>query len=126
MAKKNMKDALGASLGKSLKAEEDAVKSRFDKAEQVFSSPDSTSQTSQEPPQETKKRVVRDTFTLPTEDYELIAAIKKRCLNCGVNVTKSEAIRAGLHALNDLSDEELLNVVKSLAKVKTGRPNKKE
>ncbi|NEP56370.1 MAG: hypothetical protein F6K31_05010 [Symploca sp. SIO2G7] len=118
-----MKDALGASLGKSLKAEEDAVKSRFDKAEQVFSSLNSTPQ---EQPQEPKKRVVRDTFTLPTDDYELIAVIKERCLNCGVNVTKSEAIRAGLHALNELTDEKLLNVVKNLTKVKTGRPSKKE
>ena len=40
-------------------------------------------------------------------------------------ITKSEVIRAGLHILESLSDEELVEVINRLEKVKTGRPTEK-
>ncbi len=133
MSRKNMKSALSASL----KAEDEAVKSRFEKAESLLgerpSSSDSPSNSS--PPsspvvpgakeQPKKERVIRDSFTLPSGDYDLIAAIRQRCLSSAVNVTKSEVIRAGLHALMEMPEEDLIRLVGSLEKVKTGRPTEK-
>ncbi len=122
-----MKSALTASL----KAEDEAVKNRFEKAESLLG--DSAELTSQpkvasatderkEKKQVKPEKVIRDSFTLPSEDYELIAAIRQRCLNSALNVNKSEVIRAGLHFLNKVSDEELMQVFEGLEKIKTGRP----
>lgn len=122
MTKRNMK----AALGKSLKAEEAAVISRFERAERVLG--DGSSQASvipEEPPKPKVARVVRDSFSLPADDYDLISTVKTRCLGLSASVTKSEVIRAGLHALQQLSDPDLLLVVEGLEKVKTGRPTKK-
>ncbi|MBD1997952.1 hypothetical protein H6G00_15175 [Leptolyngbya sp. FACHB-541] len=125
-----MKSALSASL----KAEDETVRNRFERAESLlenkFPSSDrlestSGSEESVSKEQAKKERVIRDSFTLPSGDYELIAALRQRCLKSAVNVNKSEVIRAGLHALNQLSDEDLLYVVDGLAKVKTGRPAEK-
>jgi hypothetical protein len=123
MARKSMKSALNASL----QAEDAAVKSRFEKAESLLgekaqadnqpmsSVPNTKDQTKQE-------RVIRDSFTLPSRDYELIATIQQRCLASALNATKSEVIRAGLHALVEMPEEELIELVSNLEKVKTGRP----
>ena len=123
MARKSMKSALNASL----QAEDAAVKSRFEKAEsllgekaQVDNQPmSSVSDTKEQTKQE---RVIRDSFTLPSGDYELIATIRQRCLASALNATKSEVIRAGLHALVEMPEEELIELVSNLEKVKTGRP----
>ena len=126
MTRKSMKSALSASL----KAEDEAVKSRFEKAEsllaekpQVSEQPRAEVLVAKEQPK--KERVIRDSFTLPFGDYELIAAIRQRCLNSATSINKSEVIRAGLHALMEMSEENLLNLVNNLEKVKTGRPSEK-
>ena len=126
MTRKSMKSALSASL----KAEDEAVKSRFERAESLLGDKSESNSKLATPEAEEqggkervkKERVVRDSFTLPYEDYELIAELRQRCLNSAVNVTKSEVIRAGLHALMNLPDENLLQMMASLTKVKTGRP----
>ena len=71
-----------------------------------------------------KPKLVRDSFTFPASDYALIAALKQRAISAGVDVKKSELIRAGLAALVAMPDEQLLAVVNSLEKIKTGRPAK--
>jgi len=132
MTKKSMKSALTSSL----KAENEAVRSRFEKAESLLESKtqqatsclptDSAQQQSLGALQPAhKEKVIRDSFTLPSKDYELIAAIRQRYLGLAVNATKSEVIRAGLHILQSLSDEELVQAIDSLEKVKTGRPSGK-
>ena len=122
-----MKSALNASI----KAEDEAVKSRFERAESLLgdkSMPNSKLAIAPETEGHDnqglakKSRVIRDSFTLPTVDYELIAALRQRCLNSAVSATKSEIVRAGLHVLNDLPDEELMAAISHLTKVKTGRP----
>lgn len=125
MARKNIKSALGASI----KAEEKAVQSRFERAEAVLgtsprkkTAPAPRKRQSPAKDQISNGRVIRDSFTTPADDYGLIAQIKQRCLKAGVSVNKSEVLRAGLHALETMSDKELLKVVERLAKVKTGRP----
>lgn len=68
------------------------------------------------------KKVVRDSFSMPEDDYTLIAAMRSRALKNELAVTKAEVIRAGLQVLNALSDSELSKVLRALEKVKTGRP----
>ena len=131
MTKKSMKSALSSSL----RAEDEAVRNRFEKAESLLQ--DKSNQVAAPatdkqqlpkdapPPTPKQKKVIRDSFTLPGGDYELIATIRQRCLKLAVNATKSEVIRAGLHILESLSDEELIQVMERLEKVKTGRPAEK-
>ena len=114
-----------AAFGNSMKAEEDAVRSRFERAETALARNDGFPQNSETPsptlPEE-ETRVKRDSFTMPMVDYELIAALQKKCLKAQVRANKSEILRAGLAALMAMSEEELARVVEDLPKVKTGRP----
>ncbi len=71
-----------------------------------------------------KVKVVRDSFTMPQTDYELIAALKQRALEAGLHVKKSELLRAGLQALSRLSAAQLKRSISGLEKIKTGRPKK--
>ena len=71
-----------------------------------------------------KPKLVRDSFTMPEGEYELIAALKKRCLNAGVPAKKSEILRAAIANLAMLSDTSLLGAIGRLAVIKTGRPAK--
>lgn len=73
---------------------------------------------------EHKPKVVRDSFTMPHEEYQKIAEIKAACLKAKLHVKKSEVLRAGLKALSEFDTARLTLVMKSLEKIKTGRPNK--
>lgn len=121
MAKKDMKSALGASL----KAEEQAVRSRFEKAESVIGGGKSVPRV-QEDPRNGAGKVIRDSFTIPGDEYELISRIKKRCMKAGVSANKSEVLRAGLAALDAMPERELARLFQNLARVKTGRPAAKK
>jgi hypothetical protein len=120
MAKRDMKSRLGASL----KAETQAVKNRFDRADAILGKEEGRSRLKPvpEPSPEIAPPVIRDSFTMPAFDYDLISSIKQRCLQSGVSVTKSEVLRAGLNALMAMPERELKAVVAGLRKVKTGRP----
>ena len=71
---------------------------------------------------ESKVKVVRDSFTMPQTDYDIIAEIKQKALKAGLHVKKSELLRAGLHVLSALSAAQLKQTMASLEKIKTGRP----
>ncbi|MDZ7584805.1 MAG: hypothetical protein U0938_08230 [Thiobacillus sp.] len=71
-----------------------------------------------------KSKLVRDSFTMPDGEYALIAALKKRCLDAGVSVKKSEILRAAVANLAKLSDASVLAAVRRLEVIKTGRPAK--
>ncbi len=73
---------------------------------------------------ETKVKVVRDSFTMPQNDYAKIAELKQVCLKAGVHVKKSELLRAGLHALGKLSASQLKQTIAQMEQIKTGRPKK--
>src|SRR3712207_4223549 len=88
MPKKDMKSALGASL----KAEERAVRSRFEKAESVMGGGKSSPR-AQEQPRNGADKVIRDSFTIPSSEYELIARLKKRCMKASISPNKSEILR---------------------------------
>ncbi len=121
MAKRDMKGALGASL----RAEEEAVKNRFEKAESVLGGRKNERKGSAAPQPEPladgESRVIRDSFTMPEADYGLVEPLKKRCMKAGIGVNKSELLRAGLQALTRMSDRELAQHVGRLVRIKPGR-----
>lgn len=69
-----------------------------------------------------KPKLVRDSFTLPESDYALFASMKARCLAKGVEVKKSELLRAALRQLSGLEDPMLIAVMAQVERIKTGRP----
>ena len=71
-----------------------------------------------------KKKVVRDSFTMPQNDYAKIGELKQVCLKVGMHVKKSELLRAGLHALGKLSAAQLKQAIAQMEQIKTGRPKK--
>lgn len=74
------------------------------------------------PKKVSKVKVIRDSVTMPLEDYERIGALKQKCLAMGIAIKKSELLRAGLITLQRLSDEDLKRVLALVDKIKTGRP----
>ncbi|WP_254067754.1 hypothetical protein [Burkholderia sp. L27(2015)] len=73
-----------------------------------------------------KKKVVRDSFTMPESDYQRIAELKRKCMSAGISAKKSELLRAGLQALSALPIKRLIEVVAAVENLKTGRPGKVE
>lgn len=71
-----------------------------------------------------KIKVVRDSFTMPRNEYQKIDEIKTLCLKAKMHVKKSEVLRAGLLVLSELSPTKLKQVLNGLEKIKTGRPRK--
>jgi hypothetical protein len=71
-----------------------------------------------------KLKVVRDSFTMPQNDYDKLAELKQACQQAGVHVKKSELLRAGLQALSKMSIAQLERAIVQLAPIKTGRPKK--
>ena len=104
-------------LNRSLQAENQAIQSRFDRAEAVIRSDLEKSKSNPAPP----PQAIRDTFSFPSDDYALIAQLQQRCLQSATVVNKSELVRAGLHALLHLPDEQLLQLIANLTRLKTGR-----
>jgi hypothetical protein len=124
MAQNNMREALEASLH----GEQDALTERLAKADSFFGAREQA--ISQDPPPQRqplnppRDKVIRDGFTMPARDYKLITELQAACLQAGISVTKSEVLRAGLHALRKLSNAELKQLLMTLEKVKPGRPGR--
>jgi len=110
-----MKPTQKTALTNSLHAEEEAVTERFKKADAIL-----LRQPEAEPvPPVTK--IIRDTFTLPQNEHLQLQSLIKRCMTVGISTNKSELIRAGLLALQNLTDAELEALMNSLEKLKVGR-----
>jgi hypothetical protein len=73
---------------------------------------------------EKKVKVVRDSFTIPKIEFMQLAEMKKRALGLGVEVKKSELIRAGLQLLTGLQDAAFKKALSAVPTIKTGRPGK--
>jgi hypothetical protein len=67
-------------------------------------------------------KVVRDSFTMPEDDYALIDKTQRRFMRLALMLNKAEILRAGLHALEQLSNADLKEISAKVEKVKTGRP----
>ncbi len=68
------------------------------------------------------RKPIRDSFTMPRPDFQLIDALKRRALAFGRPTKKSEILRAGLHALAAMDNALLARTLAALAVLKPGRP----
>ena len=75
-------------------------------------------------PVKTKHKLVRDSFTMPQSDFELIDLLKQRGMNFRRAVKKGELLRAGLQVLAALPDVQLEKALSRITPLKTGRPKK--
>ncbi len=71
-----------------------------------------------------KQKTIRDSFTMPENEYLIIADLKKKLLAGGVAVKKSDLLRAGLQSLAGMSQAVLKKQLSKLAEIKIGRPTK--
>jgi hypothetical protein len=71
-----------------------------------------------------KPKLVRDSFTIPKNEYTVLEDLKLRAAKLGRPVKKSEVLRAGVMALAGMGDAAFLASVTSVPAVKTGRPAK--
>ncbi|TXH29385.1 MAG: hypothetical protein E6Q94_11710 [Burkholderiaceae bacterium] len=69
-----------------------------------------------------KPKLVRDSFTIPKDEYTVIETLKQRAAALGQPVKKSELLRAGLKALAAMSDSALRAATQAVPSIKTGRP----
>lgn len=70
-------------------------------------------------------KLIRDTFSMPHTDYQLIAELLERSPAMAARSTKSEIVRAGLKVLHNMDDEDLSQVLTQVRRLKTGRPAKR-
>ena len=71
-----------------------------------------------------KPKLVRDSFTMPEDEYAALGDVKKACLKAGMAVKKSELLRVGVSLVRQLDVEKLKEIVASLPVLKAGRPKK--
>ena len=71
-----------------------------------------------------EKNLVRDSFTMPAEEHQIIDQLKKKVRLAGNEVKKSELIRAGIAMLDTLSIRALMTAINRVPNLKTGRPAK--
>ena len=69
-----------------------------------------------------KHKLVRDSFTIPKDEYQVIDALKQRALGLEQHVRKSELLRAGIQALAAMGDRAFLKAIDAVPTLKTGRP----
>jgi hypothetical protein len=69
-------------------------------------------------------KLIRDSFTIPEDEYVLLAETKKTCLKSGLEIKKSQLIRIGIRLVHELGPSRLKKEQKALQPVKTGRPHK--
>lgn len=67
-------------------------------------------------------KVLREAFTIPAKDKELIPELIDKLMRTGVLLNKSELLRAGLYALDEMTIDELKTVAAKVEKMKVGRP----
>ncbi len=69
-----------------------------------------------------KPKLVRDSFTMPEQEYAVLGQVKKACIKAGFEIKKSELLRIGVALISQLDLATLKNVLGSLPQLKTGRP----
>lgn len=73
-------------------------------------------------PKAKKPKLVRDSFTIPKDEYAVLGTLKDRATALAHPVKKSELLRAGLKVLAGLSDSALHSALQAVPSIKTGRP----
>ena len=76
------------------------------------------------PAKDKKPKLVRDSFTFPKAEYDVLEAMKQRATKLKVTVKKTELLRAGIKSLAALGDAAFLSAIAAVPSLKTGRPAK--
>lgn len=71
-----------------------------------------------------RPQLIRDSFTMPEAEYQILNEVKKACLAAGFTVKKSELLRVGVALIQVLDIADLRKIVNGLAPLKVGRPKK--
>ncbi|HEV7576939.1 MAG TPA: hypothetical protein VGO85_12915 [Caldimonas sp.] len=69
-----------------------------------------------------KSKLVRDSYTIPKAEYDVLVALKLRAADLKRPTKKSELLRAGIVALEEMTDKALLALLGRVPSLKTGRP----
>lgn len=106
-------------IDKTLAEERDAVQERFSKADIALSNREKENTPRKNSP---TKKVVRDNFSMPEEDYALIEEIRRRLIrDHALARNKSEVLRAGLIALAKMDGTQLTDAIERVQVLKPGR-----
>lgn len=73
-----------------------------------------------------KQKLVRDSFTMPEEEYRVLGDVKKACIKAGFEVKKSELLRVGVALIRKMDLPALKLVLASLPPLKAGRPKREK
>jgi hypothetical protein len=71
-----------------------------------------------------KSKLIRDSFTMPEAEYQVLSDVKKAFLKLGVSVKKSELLRASVALIKNMDTNHLNAVISALSPIKAGRPKK--
>ncbi|MFA9275659.1 MAG: hypothetical protein ACEQSE_12380 [Candidatus Aquirickettsiella gammari] len=69
-----------------------------------------------------KPKLVRDSFTMPEDEYAVLSEVKKACIAAGIEVKKSQLLRVGLQLLKKTPVSTLKTMIAGLQPLKAGRP----
>jgi hypothetical protein len=108
---------------KSTAAKPAAKKSPVSKSPAVRKSP-AVKTAAAKPAKDKKPKLVRDSFTFPKAEYDVLEAMKQRATKLKVTVKKTELLRAGIKSLAALGDAAFLSAIAAVPSLKTGRPAK--
>lgn len=73
-----------------------------------------------------KIKMVRDSFTMPENEYKVLGDVKRACLKAGIEVKKSELLRVGMELVRQMDPQKLQGALAALTPLKAGRPKKEK
>ena len=122
MSKRDLSGALARSVSSAAKQNDDE---KFQRAEEYLETKAGKAApiapNTPEPKVE-RKKVVRDTFSFPEDDYQDIKRLQDKLIKQGYAATKSEALRLSLKVALGLKGKDLEEAFLRLEKLKPGRP----
>ena len=71
-----------------------------------------------------KPKLVRDSFTMPEQEYAVLGQVKKICHAGGMDIKKSELLRIGIAQLAAMGLKKLKTAQAALTPLRAGRPKK--
>ena len=75
-------------------------------------------------PKVKKPKLVRDSFAMPENEYEVLRDMKKACMKAGIEIKKSELLRVGVALLKKQAPADIQGTLSELMPLKAGRPRK--
>lgn len=128
------KKQFGASLKASVDQQDASLKKRFEAADSVLMSElpadlkgraagnsPAAPHVAAKPVAPTGEMAVRDTFSMPGDEYAVIEKIRNKAARDGYIYSKSEIVRAALLALNALPQKDVMYRLSTVEKIKPGR-----